>query len=92
MQQDPFLLRDDGVWVINLTVFSLKEEEQKRFMYPTPVEVLKALENLPGESAAGSGAVCLSVFRPRFLAVLQFAPHRYYGDLGDLAVVGGFSR
>ena len=49
LQQDPFLLRDDGVWVLNLIVFSLKEEEQKRFYYPTSVDVLKALENLHGD-------------------------------------------
>lgn len=50
LQQDPFLLRDDGVWVINLTVFSLKEEEQKRFIYPTSVEVVKALDSLQGDA------------------------------------------
>ena len=50
LQQDSFLLRNDGVWVLNLTVFFLREEEQQRFIYPTSVEVLKALENLHGDA------------------------------------------
>lgn len=50
LQQDPYLLRDDGVWVLNLIVFSLKEEDQKRFYYPTSVDVLKALDTLQGDA------------------------------------------
>jgi hypothetical protein len=50
LQQDSFLLRNDGVWVLNLTVFFLREEEQQRFIYPTSVEVLKALESLHGDA------------------------------------------
>ena len=50
LQQDPFLLRDDGVWVLNLTVFSLKEEEQQRFIYSSSGDVLKALESLHGDA------------------------------------------
>jgi hypothetical protein len=48
-KQDPYLLRDDGVWVLNLAVFALTEKEQQRFLYPTSTEVMKALETLPGE-------------------------------------------
>jgi hypothetical protein len=47
MQQDPYLLRRDGVWVLNLAVFALGETEQQQFMYATSAEVMKALEGLP---------------------------------------------
>jgi hypothetical protein len=46
LKQDPYLLRKDGVWVLNLTVFALSEEEQKQFLYATSAEVMKALEDL----------------------------------------------
>jgi hypothetical protein len=49
MKQDLFLLRHDGVWVLNLAVFSLSEAEQQRFLYATAVDVMKALENLRGD-------------------------------------------
>lgn len=49
LQQDPYLLRKDGVWIINLAVFSLTEAEQQQFLYPSTAEVMKALENLPAD-------------------------------------------
>ena len=49
MKQDLFLLRNDGVWVLNLTVFSLSEADQQRFLYATAVEVMQALEALTGD-------------------------------------------
>jgi hypothetical protein len=49
LQQDPYLLRNDGVWVLNLTVFASPEEEQKRFLYATSAEVMQALDGLSGD-------------------------------------------
>jgi hypothetical protein len=47
LKQDLFLLRNDGVWVLNLTVFSLSEKEQERFLYQTSADVMSAIEKLP---------------------------------------------
>jgi hypothetical protein len=47
--QERFLLRHDGVWVLNLTVLSLPEKEQEKFLYATSTDVMKALENLTGD-------------------------------------------
>jgi hypothetical protein len=49
MKQERFLLRDDGVWVLNLTVFALSEAQQQRFLYPTAAHVMRALENLESD-------------------------------------------
>jgi hypothetical protein len=49
LQQDPYLLRKDGVWVLNLTVFSLPEKEQEQFLYPTSADVMKILDGLSGD-------------------------------------------
>lgn len=49
MKQDPFLLRNDGVWVLNLIVFSLPEQEQQRYIYQTSADVMKALDSLQGD-------------------------------------------
>ena len=47
LKEESFLLREDGVWVLNLTVFTLPNSEQKQFLYQTSTDVMKALENLP---------------------------------------------
>jgi hypothetical protein len=49
LQQERFLLRHDGVWVLNLTVLSMTEKEQEKFLYPTSTEVMQALEKLTGD-------------------------------------------
>ena len=54
LQQDPYLLRKDGVWVINLAVFSLSEEEQSKFLYANSVEAITALNNLLGKALVES--------------------------------------
>jgi hypothetical protein len=75
LQQDPFLLRDDGVWVINLTVFSLKEEEQKRFIYPTSVDVIKALDSLHGDPVV-EAKLPEGVSKAQLLAALETTASR----------------
>ncbi len=48
ISNDPYLLRKDGVWVLNLRVFSLSEAEQHEFMYATTAEVMQMLDGLEG--------------------------------------------
>ena len=50
LQQDPFFLRKDGVWVINLTVFSLPEKEiQEKFLFRDIPEMFSVIETLSGK-------------------------------------------
>jgi hypothetical protein len=48
IEQDRFYLRGDGVWVINLAVFALPEEEQARFLFPEIADVYATVEKLVG--------------------------------------------
>ncbi len=48
ISNDPYLLRKDGVWVLNLRVFSLSEAEQSEFIYATTAEVMQMLDGLEG--------------------------------------------
>lgn len=48
LENDPFLLRKDGVWVLNLRVYTLSETEQQQFMYNTMAEVMQVLDSLEG--------------------------------------------
>lgn len=48
LKEERFLLRDDGVWVLNLAVFALSEEDQQRFMYPTTSDAMNVLAGLQG--------------------------------------------
>jgi len=46
LKEESFLLRKDGVWVLNLCVFALPEPQQQQFLYPTSAEVMQALDGL----------------------------------------------
>jgi hypothetical protein len=48
INNDPYFLRKDGVWVLNLRVFSLSEGEQSEFIYATTTEVMQMLDGLEG--------------------------------------------
>ena len=48
LRQDAWLLRRDGVWVLNYVACSTPEEAQTAFLYPTVAEAITALENLSG--------------------------------------------
>lgn len=47
-QEDRYILRRDGVWVINFAVFDLSEEEQQEFVFKDIPEVWAAVEVLTG--------------------------------------------
>lgn len=50
LQQDPYLLRKDGVWVLNLNVFSLPEKEiSEKFLYRDIPELFAVIEDLAGK-------------------------------------------
>ena len=47
-EADRFLLRKDGVWVLNLAVFALPEEEQAQFIFDEIAEVFATVDRLVG--------------------------------------------
>ena len=48
-QEDRFLLRKDGTWVLNVTAFTLPEKEQGQFLFQNAAELHAAVENLIGK-------------------------------------------
>ncbi len=48
-QAQRFLLRRDGIWVLNLAVFSLSEKEKEQFLFESTAEALQLLAELRGE-------------------------------------------
>jgi hypothetical protein len=53
--QDRYLLRKDGTWVLNLAVFVLPEKEKEQFLFETSAEALDALKGLAGEPMVETG-------------------------------------
>ncbi|MEZ0276807.1 MAG: hypothetical protein ACAH88_18000 [Roseimicrobium sp.] len=53
-QQERFLLRKDGTWVINLAVFTLSEKEQAQFLYDSSADALSVLDSLRGDPVVES--------------------------------------
>jgi hypothetical protein len=51
---DPYLLRKDGTWVINLAVFALPEKEKEQFFFTTSAEAMALLEGLVGDPVVES--------------------------------------
>lgn len=47
-----FLLRKDGVWVLNLAVFSKSEKEKEQFLFESAGEAIQLLAELRGEPIA----------------------------------------
>jgi hypothetical protein len=54
-EQDTYLLRQDGTWVLNLVVFGLPEKEQNQFLYESSAEVMETLDALTGDPIVQSG-------------------------------------
>ncbi|MFN0127253.1 MAG: hypothetical protein ACKV19_11275 [Verrucomicrobiales bacterium] len=48
LAQNPYFLRKDGVWVLNLAIIALPEADQEVVLYPTMVEAMARLGALAG--------------------------------------------
>ena len=48
-QEDRFLLRKDGTWVLNITVYTLSEKEQEQFVFQDAAELYATVEKLYGK-------------------------------------------
>lgn len=49
MEQERFLLRKDGTWVINIAVYALSEKDKEQFLYDTSGEAVTLLSGLVGD-------------------------------------------
>jgi diacylglycerol kinase (ATP) len=47
--EDRFLLRKDGTWVLNITVYTLSEKEQEQFIFQDAAELYATVEKLYGK-------------------------------------------
>ncbi|HSI65418.1 MAG TPA: hypothetical protein VLE43_19990 [Candidatus Saccharimonadia bacterium] len=54
-QQERFLLRKDGTWVISLAVYPLSEKEKEQFLFESSAEAMQLLEELRGEPLVEAG-------------------------------------
>ena len=53
-QEDRFLLRKDGTWVLNITAFTLPEKEQEQqFIFQNAAELYATVQELGGETRSG---------------------------------------
>jgi hypothetical protein len=48
LRQNTYLLRKDGVWVLNLAILALPESEQEVVLYPTVVDAMNMMTGLAG--------------------------------------------
>ncbi len=48
-EEDRFLLRKDGTWVLNITVYALPEKEQEQFIFQDAAEMYATVEKLVGK-------------------------------------------
>jgi hypothetical protein len=48
-QEDRFLLRKDGTWVLNVTAFTLPEKEQEQFVFQNAAELYATVQELGGK-------------------------------------------
>lgn len=45
---DRFLLRKDGTWVLNIAVFALSEKDKEQFLFTSSGDVVQVLDGLTG--------------------------------------------
>jgi hypothetical protein len=86
LQQEVFLLRNDGVWVLNFSVFALTEDGQKSFMYDSAAQVVQALEMLQGDPVV-EGKLPEGVSREELLAGAERTASRLLGALRNAKAV-----
>jgi|SRR6516165_2188767 len=48
-QEDRFLLRKDGTWILDVTAFTLPEKEQEQFVFQNAAELYATVQELGGD-------------------------------------------
>lgn len=72
LQQDSFLLRKDGVWVLNLAAFALPEKELgEKFIFKDIPELFSVIEELGGKPLVVEDKLPADKSRAEVMAALQ---------------------
>jgi hypothetical protein len=82
-QEDRFLLRRDGTWVVNFAVFVMAEEEQRQFIYENVAEVFDTLDKLVGKPMAES-QMPEGKSRAELLAALDTTTNRIWARVREV--------
>jgi len=70
-QEDRFLLRKDGTWVLNITAFTLPEKEQEQqFIFQNATELYATVQEL-GENPRSGGRVASGKSRAELNAAIE---------------------
>ena len=84
LQQDNFILRKDGVWVLNLTVFTLPEKEMnEKFLFSDLPDLISMIDQLSGKPLVVEDKLPAGKSRPEMLAALQSTASNLISRLRD---------
>ncbi len=83
-QQDNFILRKDGVWVLNLTVFTLPEKEMtEKFLFRDIPELMTTIDELSGKPLVIEDKLPAGKSRAEMLAAIQSTASSLISRLRD---------
>lgn len=84
LQQDNFLLRKDGAWVINLTALSLPEKElSEKFLFPDIPALFAVIEELGGKPLVVEGNLPAGKSREEILTALRSSASNLISRIRD---------
>ena len=84
LQQDNFLLRKDGTWVLNITVFSLPEKEiGEKFLFRDIPELISMIDELSSKPLVVEDNLPAGKSRAEITAALQSAASNLISRIRD---------
>lgn len=84
LQQDNFLLRKDGVWVLNLTVFTFPEKEMnEKFLFNDFPSLVSVIDDIAGKPLVIEDKLPAGRNRAELLAALQSTASNLISRLRD---------
>lgn len=83
-KQERYLLRKDGTWVLNLTAFSLPEEEiKKQFLYRDIPELFAVIHECGSKPVVAEGKLPADKTEAEVLAALQSTASKLIARIRD---------
>lgn len=84
LQQDNFLLRKDGTWVLNLTAFTLPDKDlQEKFLFNDVPEVMKMIDELSTKPLQVEDKLPADKSRAEILVAIQSAASNLIARIRD---------
>lgn len=84
LQEDPYFLRKDGVWVLNIAMFTLPEKEiREKFLFQDITELLKAIDEVAAKPVVAESKLPAGKSRSEILAALQTAASTLISKIRD---------